>query len=320
MRIHITGIAGVLGSGLAELFYEKGYEVSGNDVVRPEDAWRLRERGLLDNIKYFWKSSTDLSEMDLYFKDVIIDAGLMVPDRDFGITSPEFTMINNLMPSLRILETLKNKPYKPIVIYPSSFNALYGYNTETLSDELKPYPSTLYGWTKGAVELLYLSYHLSYKIPVIITRVGSAYGPYMRKSELIGKIITHIIEGKKEFRLKSPYARRLWTYNDDVLYFYSKLIENEEIDRYFGKVLHCAGNLNNEIITNMDLIKKIMKITNTDIYVILDEYEPGEKIHGEPINFSIQPSKFEWYPAFSLDRGIEITYKWFKNHYERFGW
>ncbi len=320
MRIHIMGIAGVLGSGLAELFYEKGYEVSGNDVIRPEDAWRLRERGLLDNIKYFWKSSTDLSEMDLYFKDVIIDAGLMVPDRDFGISSPEFTVINNLMPPLRILESLKNKPYKPLVIYPSSFNALYGYNMGLLSDELKPAPTTLYGWTKGAVEQLYLAYHLSYKIPVIITRVGSAYGPYMRKSELIGKIITYIIEGKKEFKLRSPYARRLWTFSEDVLQFYSKLIEGSNIDEYIGKVLHCAGNLNNQIVTNVEVAQMIKQIANSDINIVEDEYEPGEKIHGDPINFSIQPSQFDWQPITSLYEGVTKTYNWFKSHYESFGW
>jgi len=320
MRIYITGIAGVLGSALAEFFYEQGYDVYGNDIVRPEDAWRLREAGILDKIKYRWKSTTDLTENELLFKDIIIDAGLMVPDRDFGIFSPEFTTINNILPPLHLLEIISKMDFKPIVIYPSSFNALYGWGYTQLEDNMPPKPSTLYGWTKGAVEQLYMTYYISFKVPVIITRVGSAYGPRMRKSELIGKIISYILEGKDKFYLKSPNATRLWTYSEDVIRFYDTLINHTDIYRYIGKVLHCAGNKYTEIIPNNELAMRIKKIANSDMQIIEEEYEPGEVVDKMPVRFMIKESEFPWKPIYSLDEGIEETFKWFEQHYQRWGW
>ena len=41
MKVFITGIAGVLGSNLANFLVSKGYKVVGNDIIRKEEAWRL---------------------------------------------------------------------------------------------------------------------------------------------------------------------------------------------------------------------------------------------------------------------------------------
>jgi len=142
----------------------------------------------------------------------------------------------------------------------------------------------------------------------------------MRKSELIGKIISYILEGKDKFYLRSPNATRLWTYSEDVTRFYDTLINHTDIDRYIGKVLHCAGNKYNEIIPNNDLAIRIKKIANSDMQIIEEEYEPGEIIDNKPVSFMIKESDFSWQPIYSLDEGIENTFKWFKQHYERWGW
>jgi len=74
MKVHISGVAGVLGSYLAELFTKMGFSVQGNDIVRIDEAWRLK--GVRDNIRYIWKATQDLTQEDLSGVDLIIDAGL----------------------------------------------------------------------------------------------------------------------------------------------------------------------------------------------------------------------------------------------------
>lgn len=320
MRIWITGITGVLGSALANLLISEGHYVTGNDIVRIDEAWRLKDLGIEEQISYHWKSTTDLMINDLFGVDVIMDAGLMVADRPFGITSPYFTVENNIKPPLHLLETVRYfKEYNqtmPILIYPSSFNALYGLDTGTvIKDRVSPVPNTVYGWTKAGVELLYKVYYESYNVPVIITRIGSAFGPRMRTDELIGHLIIHALKNQ-DFYLRSPNSKRLWTYMGDALQFYIMLFEN--IEKYVGKTLHCAGNRNNEILPNITVAQKIKDLTNSKMNIIPVDYEPGETKDGKPIDFSIEYSKIDWSPYYSLDMGLSYTIDWFKNNMWRF--
>ena len=312
MRIHITGIAGVLGSGLAEAFVNAGYDVQGNDVQRIEEAWRLSE--VRDRVRYMWKSTTDLTQEDLEGVDLIIDAGLAVADRPLGTSSPEYTVINNLLPPLRLLELVRRMSRKPIVIYPSSFNALYGHGNTEYTEDLLPNPTTIYGFTKASAELLYLTYHRSFGVPVIITRVGSAFGPKGRLDELPHKLIYYGLLGRR-FYLRSPYASRLWTYKKDAVNFYMKLIP--QANDFIGMVLHLAGNRGDEVVTNVELARRVKKYVPT-LEWVEGEYEPGELINGKPLTFRIGISRTRkllgWEPQYTLDEGLRETVEWFKRY------
>src|SRR5271157_2476802 len=123
----ICGGAGTLGSGLSRLFLGKGYNVSILDTVRYDEAWKLSEAGVRDKIEYIWKSTIDIDEKDLEGMDLVIDCGLAVADRPEGILSPEHTVLGNILPPLHLLETVKDMKKKPVLVYPSSFNARYGH-------------------------------------------------------------------------------------------------------------------------------------------------------------------------------------------------
>ena len=105
MKIFLCGIAGVLGSTLAKHFIDKEHEVSGNDKVRIEEAWRLE--GYKDKLSYLWKSSTDLKYLDIANADVLIDCALESADRPFGINSPITTLLGNILAPLGVLETVR---------------------------------------------------------------------------------------------------------------------------------------------------------------------------------------------------------------------
>lgn len=309
MKIHITGIAGVLGSNLANALVRK-HVVSGNDIVRPEDAWRLKHMGIMNKIDYQWMSTEGLSDVDY---DVIIDAGIAVPDRDFGNDNIWYTL-DNVRSALSLLEKVRNNYSHQVLIYPSSFNSLYGYGDIDYQSNLQPNPTTIYGWSKGVVEQLYMMYHKTYSLNTIVTRVGSAYGSYMRTTELIGKAIVYALKGKK-FNLYSPYSKRLWTYAEDVIDFYQSLISMKE--KQNGKVIHCAGNKGMVLITNYDLVSKIYNILGlNDNYIILQPYEDGEIVDGKPIDFKTNVEVDWWKPKTPLDDGLKKTIEWFQHNYQ----
>ena len=318
MNILITGAAGVIGSALTEKFHSMGMNVTCVDICRINEAWRLNN--VRDQIKYLWKASNDLLLDDIRDADVIIDAGLGVADRPFGNSSPSYTVWANTNSSLRILDLVgRMDSHKPTIIYPSSFNTLYGYpNGSKYNSHMLPNPSSLYGWTKASIELLYTTYRKSHNVPCVITRVGSGYGARMRSDELPARLILDVLHGR-DIPLRSPYAKRLWTYGKDIIEFYSKLVDN--LNQYIGLTLHCAGNANNEIVTNMSLAKLVASYGKNNVVITEDSYEAGEIIDGKPISFEIDTddeSLVIWDPKFTLDDGMKATFEWFEHNLQRY--
>ncbi len=324
MKVLITGGAGVLGSNLSMMMLKRGYDVTVMDIVRPEEAWRLEE--IIDSLNYLWKSTLDISREDVKNFDIVIDCAIGSADRPFGTSSPEHSAYGNVFPALHLLEAVKKiqNRQNPVIIYPSSFNALYGHGSKAYNEDFLPNPISLYGWTKASTELLYMAYHKSYDIPVIITRTASAYGPKGRSDELPHKLIIYALKRNQKFYLRSPLATRLWTYAKDIMNFYDKLLDLLEKDPevIYGKTLHCAGNKKNEIIKNVELANKIKHLTNSDMEIIMGEYEPGETIGGTPLTFNVDNSYTQsilrWKPSYTIDDGLKETIEWFKENLWRY--
>ena len=317
VRILVTGAAGVIGSALCDRFAGDGYAVRGVDVCRPDEAWRLA--GSRDRIEYVWKATNDMVCDDLAGVDVAIDCGLGVADRPFGSASPSYTAAANVLPPLRLLEIagrMGPSAAAPILVYPSSFNTLYGHPPGSrYSAGMQPLPSSLYGWTKAAVELLYSSYHRSHGVRCVVTRVGSGYGARMRSDEFPARLALNALRGRP-VTVRSPGAKRLWTYGEDVVEFYSRLVE--EAAEYDGQTLHCAGNADGRIVDNMELARLVRKISGRDMEISEGEYEPGEIVDGRPISFEVEGGAPLWSPRFTLEEGMRRTFAWFRENLARY--
>jgi len=277
LKALIAGGAGVLGSSLSWLLLRKGYQVTVMDIVRREEAWRLADLEVLGDVNYVWKNVADVTADDVKGYDIVIDCAIGYADRPMGISSPTSVMFGNLLPPLRLLEALRLADFKGYAIYPSSFNALYGHMPGALFSEFSPpLPNNVYGWTKAATELLYRSYRRQYGLRTLVTRVGSAFGPRGRSDELPHRLIIYGLLGKR-FTLRSPHAKRVWTYSEDAIGFYDRLLERLD-DVYESGVftLHLVGNKGDEVTTNVELAKRVKKYV-PGLDWVEGEYEPGEK-------------------------------------------
>lgn len=326
MKILITGGAGVLGSSLTGLFLNLGHEVSVIDITRREEAWRLFETSAsINSFNYVWKSEQDISRSDLEGYDLVFDCAIGFADRPFGMESPLNTTLSNIIPSLMILEGARKLERRPVIVYPSSFNALYGLGRHvTINEEMPPVPTSIYGWTKATAELLYRTYFTAYNVPTVITRTSSTFGPKGRSDELPHKLMLYILNNRKSFPLRSPKAQRLWTYSEDVLSFYKAFINKLEDKRdiFLGKVLHLGGNRNDMILKNLDFASMISRILGSNISIEEKEYEPGEIIDGDPVSFKFSAEEtrklLKWKPQWPLEDLLRKTIEWFKSNKFRY--
>ena len=309
------------------MFLKLSVDVSVSDITRVDECWRLSELEIKDQVEYIWKASQDLSPADLNGIDLIVDCAIGFPDRPFGTGSPRTAISANVEPAIGLLENLRKLSDPPLVIYPSSFNSLYGNNG--VYDENTPLnPTSIYGWTKAAVEQLFRTYHHSFGIPILITRVGSSYGEMMRTDELVAKVILANLQNHC-FSLRSPYSKRLWTYVGDVANSYEAIVKRSDFghDSNFlrkansmNSVINIAGNAGDQIVSNLEICELIGEMMNSGTSTkLLDFYEPGEMIDGKPVNFDVNAdlsrSLIAWEPKHTLRAGLEKTVEWFANKF-----
>jgi nucleoside-diphosphate-sugar epimerase len=146
---------------------------------------------------------------------------------------------------------------------------------------------------------------------------NSAYGEGGRSDELPHRLIIYGLKGRR-FRLRSPHAKRLWTYSKDIMRFYERLVEKiGEAAEFELPILHSAGNKGDVITSNVQLAEMIRRFIPSLEYETA-EYEPGE----EQVDFKVD-SRFtrnflNWTPAYTLEEGLQRTVEWFKRNIERY--
>ncbi len=304
-RIMITGGAGALGSSLTNMLLARGFQVTVVDRLQKNCAWRLK--GSLSNKKldYVWKAVEDLTKEDIDGIDTIIYCSAQA-DRPLGLSSPRYTVFNNIMPLVHTLELVKGSKLARFLL-PSSGTIFLGVpNSEMpVSEDTTPKPSNPYSASKFMEEVICQSYSRAYDFPVVVLRSGLVYGRGMRLDISIAQFIMKGL-ANEPMHVRSPQATRTPAHIDDVLKFWIKVIESDPT-RFAGRIIHTVPGIEYSIATIAEEVKRVLG-SNSEI--IFGEYEHGELVNGLPVRewtVSKTASELGVNCDVTLDEGISRT-------------
>ncbi len=196
----VTGVAGFIGSHLAEALLARDYSVRGVDCFRDYYPRSIKETNLqrLRESPDFSFVEADLVEADLpallegvdYVFHVAAQAGVRA---SWGSSFERYTH-DNVLATQTLLEACKDLPLQKFVY--SSSSSIYGdaQSFPTPEDAL-PKPVSPYGVTKLAGEHLVYLYHVNYGLPTISLRYFTVYGPRQRPDMAFHKFIRAALEG-----------------------------------------------------------------------------------------------------------------------------
>jgi len=324
MEVLVLGGSGELGSNFSKLCLELGHEVTIVDLERFYEAWRLKELGIADKVKYVWKSTFDLNVSDFQNGfDLVLDCACQA-DRPLGTSSPKHTLLDNLLGPLTLLEVVSDLSIRTFIIYPSSSVEFLGVPKEEqpLTEESHPKPTNLYGLTKWMAEELYLAYYRTFDVPSMIIRTGSCYGPMMRTDQFIAQCIIKCLKNE-DVIVKSPFATRTYTYTGDVLRFYRLLLKKFEQDPtlFEGQIIANGGNAENKPYETIEVATIIQSLTNSQSSLKQAAYEAGELVDRLPVyqheESVVAPKLLGWKPEYTLEQGLRETIDWFKKWVEK---
>lgn len=204
-KVLVTGVAGFIGSRVAEKLLEKNWEVIGIDNLNDYydirlKLWRLENLRKNNNFKFYQVDIENFDELKLIFQEHCPEAVINLAARAgvrYSMENPFVYLSTNASGNLNLLELCREKtPFKEDL---------------PVNTPISPYAAT-----KKAAESMAYTYHYLYGIDVSILRYFTVYGPAGRPDMSSFRFIKWINEGLPLEIFGDGSQERDFTYVDDI--------------------------------------------------------------------------------------------------------
>ena len=233
----------------------------------------------------------DLNKIDLKNFDFIINCAADIYNEREMFKSNTFLVY-------KLLENYINQKSKAKIIHFGSTGE-YGNSKISPSENSLLRPNSVYTGTKAAATMLLQSFSNEFKIPCLILRTFTVYGPYENQSRLIPFIFRSLILKKK---LDIYYGYQDYFYIDDLCNIINKIINKWNIKSY-GEILNLGSG---KVYKNSEILKICEKITKLKSKVrFIKKF--SESNHNKYYNYDQKPPRirFKKYLNFKNITNIE---------------
>jgi CDP-glucose 4,6-dehydratase len=312
-RVFVTGCTGLVGAWTVRALLERSAHVVG--LIRDQVAGsELHRRGLSQRIDIVRGSLEDYALLERALAEYEIETVIHLAAQTIvGIAnrSPLSTFESNIKGTWCLLEAARRCGYNPHVIVASSDKA-YGeqsalpYTEDTPLQGRHPYDAS-----KSCADILALTYHQSYRMPVCVTRCGNFYGGGdLNWNRLIPGTIRSVLRGQR------PVLRSDGTLIRDYFYVKDGAAAYLHLAECVAKRPELAGhafNFSNELqITALDMASHILRLMNS----ALQPDVRGESINEIPHQYLSAAKAREllgWRPRYELDEALRETIGWYRD-------
>ncbi len=226
---------------------------------------------------------------------------------DRSIENPDIFLQTNIIGTSVLLDACRK--YGIIRYHQVSTDEVYGDlpldRPDLFFTETTPlHTSSPYSSSKAAADLLTLSYHRTYGLPVTISRCSNNYGPYHFPEKLIPLMIANALNNKPLPVYGEGKNVRDWLYVEDHCKAIDLIIHKGRV----GEVYNVGGHNEKQ---NIEIVKIICKELGKSESLIT--YVTDRK--GHDLRYAIDPSKISnelgWLPETKFEQGIKKTIKWY---------
>ena len=303
MRILITGVAGFIGSNLAEYLLKKGYEIIGIDDL---------SYGLIEQVPQKVEfHETDITDREIFhlFNDIDIVFHLAAKNciSDCQLDPVETARIN-VGGTVNIFEAGKQAGVKKIIYAESS--AVYEGSSSFPTPEEDENPESFYAVSKMASKLFADAYIRFSELNLVALRYFNVYGPkqdYRRSiPPLMCAIIINLLKGNRPVIYGDGQKRRDFIYIDDINRFHELLMTDDSVN---------SGTFNLGFSQNysvMEVYETISKLLKTKISPVFKPDLPGEAFQN--LADISKAKSLGWKPQVNLEEGLKLSIDYIRNN------
>jgi dTDP-glucose 4,6-dehydratase len=164
-------------------------------------------------------------------------------------------------------------------------------------------PRSPYSASKAGSDLIALSYHETYGLPVLVTRSSNNFGPYQYPEKVIPLFVTNLLDGRKVPLYGDGLNIRDWCYVEDNCAGVDLVLRRGLI----GEIYNIgAGNE----ITNRELTDRLLELCGRDESFI--QYVTDRLGHDRRYSISIDKIRaLGWTPKRDLAEALASTVEWY---------
>ena len=303
MKILITGVAGFIGSNLADLLIKNNFDVVGIDnlsygvseqipkgvVFHQEDIRDKKIHNLFSEVEYVFH---------LAAKNSIIDCE----------NDPMETSDINVNGTINIFDAALKKNVKKVIYAESS--AVYEGSKNLPSKESDVSPNSIYAKSKMDTNRIASEYFKSKGLVTTGLRYFNVYGPkqdYRRTiPPVFSAFIINLLKGKQPTIFGDGSKKRDFIYVDDVNDFHLMCIKNSNTN---NEVFNIGSGKNYSIKYIYEEIKKILESDISPIFGENLDFEAQENL----ANID-KANNIGWTPKVDLNTGLKKSVDYIKEN------
>ena len=225
MHIFITGIAGFLGSNLADYYIKKNYKVSGCDNLIGGSLENIHKK-----VKFYKADIEDFNKLNQILKNVdIVCHAAAYAHEGLSNFSPFSFSKNNLVGSVSVFTAAINNGVKRIVFCSSM--ARYGNLKPPFKETDVPKPVDPYGISKLAVEKMLINLCETNNVEYNIAVPHNIIGPKQKYDDPFRNVVSImtnlILQKRNPIIYGDGNQKRSFSDIDDCIYCLDKLLLNK---------------------------------------------------------------------------------------------
>lgn len=313
MNLLITGGAGFIGSNLVRYILQKHPDhvvVNVDKLTYAGNLENLEDCEQSPNYRFLRGDIADGVLMKSVFQGNEIDAVINCAAEshvDRSIMGASEFVRTNVVGTNVLLDLAKEFPLKKFIQI--STDEVYGSlgPTGEFTEETPLHPNSPYSASKAAADLLGLSYHHTFGIPVVVTRCSNNYGPYQFPEKLIPLMIANALQNKPLPVYGDGLNVRDWIYVEDHCQAIDVVLQKGRA----GEVYNIGGDSERK---NIDIVLQILRhLEKPESLIGFVKDRPGHDLR-YAIDFSKLRKELGWQPRRTFEQGLSETIEWYLEH------
>jgi CDP-glucose 4,6-dehydratase len=311
-----TGAQGFVGSWVTERLLDEGARVIvlRRDSTKPS---RFRLRGLDERCTSVPADLHDLDSLERVLNEHAVRAVFHLAAASAvgsATRSPLATFEVNVRGTWTLLEACRRLPDPPERIVVASTDKAYGRQPELpYREDMEMKPVFPYDVSKACADHIARSYAATYGLPVAVTRFANVFGG--------GDFnFTRLVPGTARSLLarESPVIRsdgkmeRDFLYAADAVSAYLAVADSLADERNRGRAWNASIG---EPVSVLDVVRRLIELSQTHAEPdIQGDSTPHGELERQWLDSSAINRELGWRPEWSLDRGLEATYRWYADN------
>ena len=307
----VTGVAGFIGSHLAERLLREGHRVVGVDCFTDYYDRGIKENNLsgLRQSPDFRFVEADLGQMGLdallegvsYAFHQAAQAGVRA---SWGGSFAIYTDLN-ILTTQKLLEAARRAVGLKKLVYASS-SSVYGDSDELpLREASVPRPISPYGVSKLAGEHLARLYAVNFGVPTVSLRYFTVYGPRQRPDMAFHKFMRAIYTGNAIRIYGDGEQTRDFTFVSDAVEANILAMKRGEP----GSVFNIGGGSR---VTVNQCLGLLQGITGRELRIAYESTQYGDVRHTWADTTAAQ-TVLRFQPTVALEQGLRAEAEWFRS-------